>query len=261
MIFAKKSLGQNFLIDLNIVKKILNQVSIKNKNIIEIGPGNGALTEEIIKRKPKSLILIEKDKKLAKKLSIRFKKQKFITIFNSDILEFNLEEKVRSNVVIFGNLPYNISSQILVKILKFKKWPPNFSNLILMFQKELSDKIIGHFKSKNYGRLSILTNLRLKLLNKFLVSNNCFFPKPKVTSCVLHFEPKIDLKIKIKNINNLEKVTNRLFSNKRKMIKKNLEKLIGKKKIKYIKGINLNSRPSELEPKIYYKITELFELG
>ena len=261
MIFAKKSLGQNFLIDSNIVKKILNQVKIFNKHIVEIGPGNGALTNEIIKRKPKSLVLIEKDTELAKKLVDKYKNEKFIKIYNSDILKFDLEEKVKSNSIIFGNLPYNISSQILVKILKFEKWPPYFSNLIFMFQKELSEKIIGPFKSKHYGRLSILTNLRLKLLNKFLVSKNCFFPKPKVTSCVLHFEPKINLKIKIKNINNLEKVTNKLFSNKRKMIKKNLEKLLGKKKIKYIEDINLNSRPSELEPKIYYKITEIFESG
>ena len=87
-------------------------------------------------------------------------------------------------------MPYNISSQILVKILNFKKWPPKFSDLIFMFQKELGEKIIGNFNSRNYGRLSILSKFRLKIINKFLISPNCFFPKPKVNSMIIHFKPK-----------------------------------------------------------------------
>ena len=127
-----------------------------------------------------------------------------------------------------------------------------------MFQKELGNKIIGNFKSNNYGRLSILTNYRLEILNKFLISNNCFFPKPKISSIILHFKPKKKFN-KIKNLKNLEKVTNILFSNKRKMINKNIMKLFNKKNLEKISFLNLNLRPEELRPEIYYKITEIFE--
>ena len=256
--YVKKSLGQNFLIDKNIINKIINLTDIKNKNIIEIGPGLGAITYEILKKKPKSLILIEKDDKLYEKLKIEFLNNKSIELFNQDILKFNLEKKIKPNSIIFGNLPYNISSQILVKILRFNKWPPNFTDIIFMFQKELGNKIIGNFKSNNYGRLSILTNYRLEILNKFLISNNCFFPKPKISSIILHFKPKKKFN-KIKNLKNLEKVTNILFSNKRKMINKNIMKLFNKKNLEKISFLNLNLRPEELRPEIYYKITEIFE--
>ena len=223
--FNKKSLGQNFLFDKNIINKIVNLVEIKNKNIIEIGPGEGALTDEIIKRGPKSIHCIEKDNSLHKKLNIKYSKKKNLKNINADILKFDLEKLNIKNSIIFGNLPYNISSQILVKIISYKKWPPNFSDVIFMFQKELGEKILGKFQSKNYGRLSILTNYRLLFINKFVVSPNCFFPKPKVNSIVIHFKPKLKNSFYIKNIKSLENVTNILFSNKRKIIKKNMGKV------------------------------------
>ena len=160
----------------------------------------------------------------------------------------------------FGNLPYNISSQILVKFLKFKKWPPRFSNLVFMFQKEMSERILGKFNSNNYGRLSILTDFRLKILKRFDVSPNCFFPKPKIDSTVLCFEPKKNISHDIKDINNLEKITNILFSNKRKMINKSIKKIFKDyNNIKLIKDLDLTKRPSEIPPSIYYEITELYE--
>ena len=259
MKFAKKSLGQNFLIDNNIVKKIINLTTIKEKNIIEIGPGDGALTCEILKRNPKSLSVIEKDYNLSEKLKIKYSKNKIIKVYNADILKFDIEKISKNNLAIFGNLPYNISSQILVKILKFKKWPPKYNDVIFMFQKELGEKIIGKYPSSNYGRLSILTSYRLSVLNKFFVSPNCFFPKPKVTSMVVHFKPKKKNEFNIKKIENLEKVTNIFFSNKRKMINKNLRKVLCDTKIKKISDLKMNLRPSDLQPEIYYKITELFE--
>ena len=260
MKFAKKSLGQNFLIDNNIIKKILNLTEIKDRDIIEIGPGQGALTNEILKKKPKSLIVIEKDNKLVEELKVKYSKNKIIKIFNADILKFDIEKISKRNSVIFGNLPYNISSQILVKIIKFKKWPPKFGNLILMFQKELAEKIIGKFSTAGYGRLSILTSYRLNIVKNFLVSPNCFFPKPKINSMVVSFQPKNKTIFNIKNINNLEKITNILFSNKRKMINKNLKKILSESKIKKIFGLKLDLRPSEIKPEIFFKITELFEL-
>ena len=259
MKFAKKSLGQNFLIDKNIINKIINLVSIRNKDIIEIGPGREALTEEIIKKKPKSLSLIEKDFFLAENLKKKYSDCNNIKVYNSDVLKFDIEKITTKNTIIFGNLPYNISSQILVKFLKFKKWPPKFNDLIFMFQKELGKKIIGVYPSSDYGRIAILSNFRLNVLNKFYVSPNCFFPKPKVTSMVIHFRTKKKNSFTIKNISNLEKVTNILFSNKRKMINKNIKKILTENKIKDIQDLKLNLRPSDINPEVYYKITELYE--
>ena len=259
MNFAKKSLGQNFLIDKNIIRKIINLVKLEKKNIIEIGAGHGALTDEILKKKPNLLNIIEKDIFLYKKLKMKYSNIKNVKIYNDDILDFNLESLVKKNSIIIGNLPYNISSQILVKILRFKKWPPNFENLIFMFQKELGEKILGIYPSANYGRISILSNYRLKFLSKFLVSKNCFFPKPKVTSMVILFKPKLKKLYSIENILNLEKITNFFFSNKRKMINKTIKKILNDQDIKSINGLKLNSRPSEIKPETYYRITELFE--
>ena len=259
MKYAKKSLGQNFLIDKNVIRKIINLAQIENKNILEIGPGKGALTEEILLRKPKSLIVVEKDKNLAIELRNKFSSNKLIKIFNNDILKFNLENVITKNLKVFGNLPYNISSQILVKILKLNSLSSKIEDLIFMFQKELGEKIIGKFPSKNYGRLSIISGYKLNILEKFIISSNCFFPKPKVNSMIIHFKPKIKNLYKINKINNLEKITNLLFSNKRKMINKNIKKILDQDKIKKISGLKINLRPSDISPEIYYKITELFE--
>ena len=260
MKYAKKSLGQNFLIDFNIIKKITSLTEIKNKDVLEIGPGKGALTEYILEKKPKSLILIEKDNLLSDALKIKYKKNKNVKVYNNDILKFNFENKLKKKTIIFGNLPYNIASQILVKIIRFEKFPLRYSTLILMFQKEMADRIIGKYGTKKYGRLSILSNYRLKVLSRFNVSPNCFFPKPKVDSTVLYLEPQNKPFVKIKKIENLEKITNIFFSNKRKMINKNIKKIFKKNNfIKLIKNLNLKSRPTDLIPEKYYEITKLYE--
>lgn len=259
MNYPKKSLGQNFLIDNNIISKILNLFSVKNRDIIEIGPGQGSLTDEMIKLKPKSLSIIEKDSILSEKLKIKYKNKKEVKVYNKDILYFPLEKILKKNSVIIGNLPYNISSQILVKILRLKNLPPKFSDIIFMFQKEVGEKIISKFPSKKYGRLSILTNLKLVEKKNFLISPNCFFPKPKIYSMVIHFKPKIKILYKIKNIKNLEKITNLFFSNKRKMINKILKKIFNDNSNVDRLKINTKLRPSDINPDIYYKITEIYE--
>ena len=156
MKFAKKSLGQNFLLDKNIIKKIINLDSVKDKSILEIGPGNGALTFEIIKKNPKNFTLVEKDKDLFKNLNEEIKYTK-CKIFNKDIMNLNVESILEKDSIIFGNLPYNISTQILVKFIKFNLWPPNYSKLIFMFQKEVAEKIISSNNKSDYGRLNIIS--------------------------------------------------------------------------------------------------------
>ena len=123
----------------------------------------------------------------------------------------------------------------------------------------MAERIIGKFGTSKYGRLSIITNFRLNILNKFNISPNCFFPKPKINSTVIFFKPHNKI-YNIKDIENLEKVTNIFFSNKRKMINKNVNKIFKNfKNLELIKNLNLKARPQELEPQKYYEITELFE--
>tara|TARA_B100001093_G_C26795717_1_gene1000986 strand:- start:13 stop:801 length:789 start_codon:yes stop_codon:yes gene_type:complete len=260
MKYYKKSLGQNFLTDQNILDKIVNLTNIKDKNVLEIGPGHGALTDRILEKKPKTLILIEKDNLLSEKLKVKYNNRRNIKIYNNDILKINMEDKLKKNTIIFGNLPYNISSQILVKLIKFKIWPPKYSSLILMFQKEMAERISGKFGTKKYGRISILSYFRLKIFKQFDVSPNSFFPKPKIFSTLIYFKPKEKTFNRINDIANLEKITNIFFSNRRKMINKNIKNVLNNlSSQELIKNFKLNSRPSDLEPEKYYKITELFE--
>ncbi len=257
MFYSKKSLGQNFLTDQNIIKKIINFKNIKNKNVVEIGPGKGALTDQILNLNPRSLIVIEKDNFLLEKLKEKYKKIKTVKFYSNDVLKINLEKIIKKDSIIFGNLPYNISSQILIKLIKFKKWPPKYSDLILMFQKEVAEKILG----KSYGRLSIIANYRLKSLNKFDISANCFFPKPKITSTVIHLVPVKKLIYNISNIENLELITNKFFSNKRKKINKKIKEVFNVKQINKFKNLNLNNRPSDLKKEFYYQAVEIYERG
>ena len=260
MIRPKKSLGQNFLIDNNILNKIIDLAGINNNDVIEIGPGTGNLTKKIIEQNPKNLILIEKDHKLTNSLKNDLKKHKNCEIFNEDILKFDLENKIKKNSIIIGNLPYNISSQILVKLIKFQKWLPKYRKLILMFQREVAEKILGKYNTSHYGRLSILTAARLKITNCFNVSPNSFYPVPKVKSTVLVFEPIINKNFQVKNIENLEKISHIFFSRKRKMINKAFIKLFKKPFVVAEKiNVKLNLRPNELSENEYFKITEFFE--
>ncbi len=147
MLSPKKSLGQNFLTDKNIIKKIVLLGKIKKSDVLEIGPGTGNLTNEILRHKPKKIVLVEKDSKLCQILKEKFNIKKGIEIFNNDILNFNLENKKNKHCIIFGNLPYNVSTQILVKFIKFKVWPPKYKKLIFMFQKEVAERILAKHNS------------------------------------------------------------------------------------------------------------------
>ncbi len=256
----KKSLGQNLLIDKNILKKILISTSFKNKNVIEIGAGTGNLSSEILKLMPEKLICIEKDKIFSKNLKSLFKNEKNLSVINGDILKLNLKKIILDETIILGNLPYNISTQILIKFLRFNPWPPKFKKLIFMFQKEVGEKIIANLGSRNYSRLSIITKFRLKVLNYFYVSKNCFFPKPKVDSIVIEFQPIVRKDITIKSIKSLEYITNIFFSNKRKMINKTFKKLkIDKDALIKNQNLDLTLRPEKLSESLFFKITELYE--
>jgi len=254
----KKSLGQNFLSDKNIIKSIVDIGNIKNNNtILEIGPGTGNLTEFILKNNPKKIFVIEKDSNLVKILHEKFDNK--INIINKDILNFELNSLSKEKFIIYGNLPYNISTEILAGWITNNEKFQSCKKLILMFQKEVADRILAKTNSKNYGRLSIISNWRLDIKKEFDISPNSFFPKPKVISTLLSFVPKKKYII-IKNPKNLEKITKVFFNQRRKMIKNPLKQLFKNSDmiVKKLK-LDINLRPQNLSPSIYFEITKEYE--
>ena len=257
MIRAKKSLGQNFLIDNEIINQIVNCVEIENKNILEIGPGTGNLTKYILNKKPKKFTVIEKDNNLVSYLKELFKEN--LNIINEDVLDIDENLLFKERVIVFGNLPYNISTEILSKwIINLKKdfW---FENLVLMFQKEVADRIIADYNNSNYGRLSILVNWKLTVKKVCDIKPAAFNPKPKIDSSLLVFSPKKNF-YKIKDPKNLEKITRIFFNSRRKMIKKPYNQIFnGDLRILEKLKIDLSLRPQNLECETYYKLTEEYE--
>ena len=257
MIKAKKSLGQNFLIDTNILEKIVNTVNIKNKTILEIGPGTGNLTSHILKKKPKKVVVIEKDNELANNLKDKFNNQ--LTIINDDILKVDETRLFEDTAIVFGNLPYNISTEIVSKWIKNLKEHFWFECLILMFQKEVADRIIAEFNTSKYGRLSIICNWKLNIKKSCDIKPSAFFPQPKVDSSLLIFYPKKNF-IKINDPNNLEKITRIFFNQRRKMLKKPFNQLFnGDQRVLDKLKIDLTMRPQNINLDTYYKLTCEYE--
>ena len=257
MIKAKRSLGQNFLIDRDILKIISEVTSVKDRIVLEIGPGTGNLTSFILKKKPKKFIVIEKDNDLALNIGEIFKNQ--LNIINDDVLNVDEYSLSTEKITVFGNLPYNISTEILSRwIINLKNdfW---FDHLVLMFQKEVADRIIANFNTSCYGRLSILSNWKLYIEKICDIKPESFSPKPKVDSSLLLFTPK-DKFFKLKNPKNLEMITRVFFSQRRKMLKKPFNQVFKvPKKVSEKFNIDLNLRPQNLEPEVYFKLVKEFE--
>jgi 16S rRNA (adenine1518-N6/adenine1519-N6)-dimethyltransferase len=257
----KKRLGQNFLINKDIIKKIAD-IGIINKdtNIIEIGPGSGSLTEELLKRNPKQIFAIEFDKDLSNYLEkIKNNYQNF-NYEISDALTFDEKKIFKKNSIIFGNLPYNISLKLLIKWIYSDPWPPFYDQMILMFQKEVAERIVATSNNKKYGRISILTDARLDVKFHFNISKKEFNPEPKVDSSVLSFTPKKDTNFKLKDLTILSDLTKIIFNTKRKMISKTLKKILNEKELKIIDFNNIkNLRPENLDFSFYYKLVDLIK--
>ena len=254
----KKSLGQNFLNDPNLLKKIVDIGKIsKEDTILEIGPGTGNLTNELIKKKPKNLFVVEKDNNLSKFLHKRFGNQ--IKIVNKDILtcykDFNYEKPIK----VFGNLPYNISTKILTSFIKIENLNKKFKKFIFIFQKEVADRIIAEENSKNYGRLSILTSWKLSGQKILDIDPKYFSPKPKVWSSIILLEPKILIE-NLKKIENLEHITNIFFNQRRKMIRKPMKQLFSNyESVAKNLSLDLDLRPQNLSIEKYLEICKIYE--
>ena len=254
---TKKSLGQNFLIDREVLEKITTITNITNKNVLEIGPGSGNLTTYILKQKPKKLYVVEKDDDLAILLKEKFDTE--IEIINDDILKVSEDKISDQKLSVFGNLPYNISTEILSKgILNIGSnfW---FESLVLMFQKEVADRIISEFNNSKYGRLSILSSWKLNIKKIIDIKPQSFSPRPKIDSSLLLFTPKENF-FELKDPRNLEKITGIFFSQRRKMLKKPFNQVFTNgKQVAEKFGIDLNLRPQNLEPEIYFKLVKEYD--
>ena len=244
MHIPKKSLGQNFLLDRNLRKKIVSNINIKNKNIIEIGSGTGLLTNEIIKQNPKKLILLEKDNSLYEKLKLKYLDNKSIEIENIDVLKDNLSFKNNFNII--ANLPYNISTKLIIKLLiKYK----NFKEMVFLVQKEVADKFkYKLLNKKNKYSLFLETVSNYQVLHN--ISNKVFYPKPKVNSTLIKITPKNIAIDKEK----LWIFSNKIFMNKRKKINNKFNRFNNKIIDKKI----LEKRPEDLNKSEYLELFNLF---
>ncbi len=221
--FPKKSLGQNFIQNKDFILKLSALICSDNDtNIFEIGPGMGALTNQLVKKKFKNLYLIEKDFLLFQRLEDRFQKDKNIFAFNADALDYNYEG-INNNQksLIVGNLPFNISSQLLINWIVNYNWPPFYSKMVLMFQKEVANRIIAKHNQKSYSRISVISQARCEIKVLLNAPSNIFFPKPKVDGTILEFSP-ITRYLDI-DISNLQKLLKKSFEHRRKKIKTSLK--------------------------------------
>lgn len=219
----KKSLGQNFILSSGITKKIVALASsLENFNVIEIGPGYGALTREILVHNPKSLLSIEKDRDLVKHHDqLLNEHQGKYRIIEEDALHVTEEELIERPVKVIANLPYNIS------VVLFLKWLNNikfFTSLTLMFQKEVADRITARPNSKDYGSLSVLSQLLCDIKKEFDIEPKEFFPRPKVHSSVITVNPLPTPKFAV-NLETLTRLIRAVFAQRRKMLRNSLQNI------------------------------------
>jgi len=221
--FPKKSLGQNFIQNKDFISKLNALIKSDNDtNIFEIGPGMGALTDQLVKKKFKNLYLIEKDFLLFQKLEERFKKNSNIFVSNSDALDYDYEDiNKNQKSIIVGNLPFNISSPLLINWIVNYNWPPFYSKMVLMFQKEVANRITSRHNQKSYSRISVISQARCKIKVLLDAPSNIFFPKPKVDGTILEFTP-ITRNLDV-DISNLQKLLRKSFEHRRKKIKTSLK--------------------------------------
>ena len=252
----KKSLGQNFLHDRNIINKIISVSKINsNDEVLEVGPGTGTLTKFIVSQKPKKVYVIEKDENLANALEKQYLNK--VEVIKKDILKIPNEFYYGRKFLIFGNLPYNISTKILSNLCLNKSL--KVSKMILMFQKEVAERILADVNSKEYSRITILSKWKFDIKRVTDVKPNSFFPRPKVHSTVLEFVPKKKVH-EIKDPGNLEKITRIFFSQRRKMIKKSINVLFKKVPFNYKKfSVSPSDRPQNIDINKYLRIVNEYE--
>ena len=227
---AKKSLGQNFLLDLNLTRRIARAADPQGATIYEVGPGPGGLTRALLAEGAARVIAVERDERcLAALADIAAAYPGRLETICADALEIDEtkllhEHSVREKVRIVANLPYNVGTSLLVKWLVAGTWPPFWQSLTLMFQREVAERIVAPPGSKVYGRLSVLAQWRCRTKILFDISRSAFVPPPKVTSAVIRIEP-LDEPVAPARLADLEAVTAVSFGQRRKMLRQSLKTL------------------------------------
>jgi 16S rRNA (adenine1518-N6/adenine1519-N6)-dimethyltransferase len=217
---AKKSLGQNFLLDLNLTSKIARYAgNLDQFDILEIGPGPGGLTRSLLNEGARKVVAIEKDSRCIEALEeIQATFPGRLKLLQGDALSTNASEHLADPVRIIANLPYNIGTELLVRWLTSKTWPSFWQSMTLMFQKEVANRIVASPGSKAYGRLSVMSQWRCDTKIAFNVPASAFTPPPKVESTLVHFEslkePKFPAEVEV-----LEFVVSKAFNQRRKMLR------------------------------------------
>lgn len=254
-LMAKKALGQNFLLDSNITNKII-KLSLEKQNLknysstytYEVGPGPGGLTRAILSQSPEKLTVVEMDERCISIMEdIKAKVGEKLEIINGDALQEDFTNKDKGPRHIISNLPYNISVPLLVKWLKDIK---HFQSLTLMFQKEVAERIMAKTETKDYGRISILSQLSCKIEKLMDLNPNCFTPAPKIWSSVLLFTP-LERKLTQEQISKVEKISSLAFGQRRKMLRQSLKTISNIEEILEKLNILGTLRAENLTPEQY----------
>ena len=254
-LMAKKALGQNFLLDQNVTDKIIRSSltargipDFSGEDVFEIGPGPGGLTRAVLKTNPHSLTVIEMDERCIEIMQeLQTVCGATLQIVNGDALEFDFGLKTERPKSIVSNLPYHISVPLLLGFLRQMR---NFNSLTLMFQKEVAERISAEPNNKNYGRLSVISQLVCKVKPLFNLNPNCFVPAPKIWSSVLLFLPQENIPT-VEEFKKLEKITEAAFGQRRKMVRQSLKILPNLEKACEIAGVSLTDRAENITPKQY----------
>ena len=251
-----KKLGQNFIFDKNILNKI---TSLINPNacdlVIEIGPGLGGLSEALLNNNVKKILLVEKDRQFTQLLNtLKSKYPDQIDIIFEDAINFNFDIENYKNITIISNLPYNVATKILTTLINTHYSTNKLKNMVLMFQKEVAQRITANYNNKHYGRLSIISQYLYQCNVEFDLNPAVFYPKPRVDSSIVSFkslerESGPDIKI-------LETITRAAFSQRRKKIRTSLKNIISETDLTERLHIDVDLRAEQLSVNEYLKISE-----
>ena len=256
----KKKFGQNFLNNQAIIDQIITSSNItKDSLVYEVGPGDGALSRKIVKINPKKYLAVEIDKELIQKLERVFVKKEH-SIVNEDALQFDETSVFSKNVTIISNLPYNISLKLLLKWIYQYTTNPWFNQMILMFQKEVGERILSKENSKKYGRISLIVSAFFQSSKVLEINKKNFFPVPGVDSVMIKFTPLKKTIINNKNIHKLEFLSKNLFANRRKKLKNKIKQLFDDKTIETNKlDQYFDLRAENINKENFYRLVKLLE--
>ena len=254
----RKSLGQNFLQDTNIINKIVSGLGINNNDVvIEIGPGRGALTELIIPQAGHTH-LIEFDRDLVKHWQQRAQAHDNLSVHGVDVMKFDLNEIIKNSpckVKVIGNLPYNISSPVLFHLMNYAE---HIEHQVVMLQKEVVERMASRSGSKQYGRLSVMLQQRYQIENLFKVPPTAFFPPPKVDSAIARLTPLLDVPFPVRSQTNFEKLVKQAFSMRRKTLRNTLKGLIDAQQIEAL-GIDPSARAETLGVADFAALSNIYQ--